>query len=217
MGVFYIVFDKLLHRGTKDFVAFLLCGIIPWLWFSKTVMQSCNSILLGKGLISQTYLSKTFFPLVAVGQALVKQTFVFVLLFVFLFIYDYFPSLAWLWLLPIILVQVLLITAVSFVFAFLVPFARDIQYLIDAGIRMMFFASGIFYSYKSVLLPEHRKIFLMNPMANLIANYRKVLMEDTIPMIGSLLAIATVSILIILLMSRLMKRHSNTLTRLALE
>jgi lipopolysaccharide transport system permease protein len=106
---------------------------------------------------------------------------------------------------------------VSFVVAFVVPFARDLRYLIDAGLKMMMFGSGIFYSYKDVLLPEHREIFLMNPMANLIVNYRRVLMEDTVPMTGSLVVIALVSILVILLMSRVMKRHNNTLTRLALE
>ena len=56
VGVFFIVFDILLHRGTKDFVAFLVCGIIPWLWFYKSILQSTNSIPGGKGLISQTAL-----------------------------------------------------------------------------------------------------------------------------------------------------------------
>lgn len=217
MGVFYIVFDILLNRGTKDFVAFLLCGIIPWLWFSNSVSQSGNSITLGKGLISQTYLPKPFFPLVIIGQALVKQVFVFILLFVFLFTYDFFPSIGWLWLIPIIFTQLLLIIAISFIVAFIIPFARDIKYLVDAGLRMTMFGSGIFYSYKDVLLPEHREIFLLNPMANLIVNYRKVLMEDTVPMIESLVFISLASILIILLMNWVIKRHNNTLTRLALE
>jgi len=217
MGVFYIVFDILLNRGTEDFVAFLLCGIIPWLWFSKSVNHSGNSISRGKGLISQTYIPKPFFPLVIIGQALVKQTFVFLLLFVFLFVYDYFPSIGWLWLIPIITTQLLLIIAISFIVAFIVPFARDIQYLIDAGLRMTMFGSGIFYSYKHVFLPEHRNIFLMNPMANLIANYRRVLMEDIEPLIGSLAIISLVSILVIFLMTHVMKRHNNTLTLLALE
>jgi len=217
MGVYLIVFDILLHRGTEDFVAFLLCGIVPWLWFSKTVGQSGNSINQGKGIISQTYLPKPFFPLVIIGQALVKQTFVFALLIVFLVIYNYYPSVWWFWLLPIVLVQLLFITAVSFVVAFVVPFARDLQYLINAGLMMMMFGSGIFFSYQDVLIPAHREIFLMNPMANLIVNYRLVLMENTMPMMGSLVAIASASILIIFLMSRVMKRHNNTLTRLALE
>jgi lipopolysaccharide transport system permease protein len=217
MGVFYVVFDILLNRGTEDFVAFLLCGIIPWLWFSKSVNQSGSSISRGKGLISQTYLPKPFFPLVIIGQALVKQAFVFLLLFVFLFIYDYFPSIGWLWLIPIVMTQLLLIIAISFIVAFIVPFARDIQYLIDAALRMTMFGSGIFYSYKQVFLPEHRDIFLMNPMANLIANYRRVLMEDIEPLTGSLVIISLLSISIILLMTRVMKRHNNTLTLLALE
>jgi len=217
MGVFYIVFDILLHRGTEDFVAFLLCGIVPWLWFSKSVNQSGNSIIKGKGLIGQTYLPKPFFPLVAIGQALIKQAFVFVLLVIFLFMYDFYPSIGWLWVIPIVLTQLLLITAVSFVAALIVPFARDLQYLIDAILKMMMFGSGIFYSYKNVFLPEHREIFLMNPMANLIASYRRVLMEDTVPMTGSLAVISLLSILVILLMTSIMKRHSNTLTRLALE
>lgn len=217
MGVFYIVFDILLNRGTTDFVAFLLCGIIPWMWFSKSVNQSGTSISRGKGLISQTYLPKPFFPLVIIGQALVKQAFVFLLLFVFLFAYDYFPSIGWLWLIPIVITQLLLIIAISFIVAFLVPFARDIQYLIDAGLRMTMFGSGIFYSYKQVILPEHREIFLMNPMANLITSYRRVLMEDIEPLIGSLAIISLVSIVVMFLMTLVMKRYNNTLTLLALE
>ena len=217
MVVYYIVFDILLHRGTKDFVPFLLCGIIPWLWFAKSVMQSGTSITRGKGIISQTYMPKPFFPLVIIGQALVKQAFVFVLMFAFLFAYDYFPSAGWLWLIPIVFVQLLLIIAVSLVVAYVVPFAQDIQYLVDAGLRMLMFGSGIFYSYKSVFLVEHRDYFLMNPIANLIANYRMVLMENVMPMVNSLLVIGTASIVTILLMTWVMKWHSNTLTRLALE
>lgn len=217
MGVYLIVFDILLHRGTEDFVAFLLCGIIPWLWFSRSVNQSGNSITRGKGLISQTYLPKPFFPLVVIGQALIKQTFVFVLLFVFLFIYDYFPTMGWFWLIPIVITQLLLIVAVSFVVAFIVPFARDIQYLVDACLKMLMFGSGIFYSYKDVFIPQHREYFLMNPIANLIVNYRRVLMEDVPPLTGHLVVISLVSIFVILLMTRVMKRYDNTLTLLAIE
>jgi len=217
MGVYYIVFDILLHRGGEDFVPFLLCGIVPWLWFARSVNNSSRSIVQGKGLISQTYLPKPFFPLVIIGQDLVKQQVVFLLLFGFLLYYGYMPSVEWLWLIPIVITQLMLIIAVAFLVSFIVPFARDIQYLINAGLMMMMFGSGIFYSYESVLLPEHREIFLMNPMANLIVSYRMVLMDGTAPMTGSLIVIASVSLVFIFLMSRAMKRHNNTLTRLALE
>ena len=217
MGVYYIVFDIFLHRGGEDFVPFLLCGIVPWLWFSRSVNNSSRSIVQGQGLISQTYLPKPFFPLVVIGQDLVKQQVVFLLLFGFLLYFGYMPSVEWLWLIPIVITQLMLIIAVAFLVSFIVPFARDIQYLINAGLMMMMFGSGIFYSYESVLLPEHREIFLMNPMANLIVNYRMVLMDGTAPRVEALIVIASVSLLFIFLMSRAMKRHNNTLTRLALE
>jgi len=217
MGVYYIVFDIFLRRGGEDFVPFLLCGIVPWLWFARSVNNSSRSIVQGRGLISQTYLPKPFFPLVVIGQDLVKQHVVFLLLIGFLFYYGYVPSAEWLWLIPIVITQLLLIVAVAFLVSFIVPFARDLQYLINAGLMMMMFGSGIFYSYESVLLPEHREIFLMNPMANLIVSYRMVLMDGTEPLTNSLAVIASVSILFTFLMSKAMKRHNNTLTRLALE
>lgn len=217
MGVYYIVFKIFLHRGTEDFVAFLLCGVIPFLWFSRSVNNAGRSIKQGKGLIGQTYLPKPFFPLVIIGQDLTKQVFVFLLLFVFLVSYGFLPGIDWLWLVPIILTQLLFIIAVSFIVSFIVPFAQDLQYLINAVLMMMMFGSGIFYSYTDVLLPEHRQIFLLNPMANIIVNYRKVLLEDSAPLLVALLVIASASMLVIVLMYLLMKRHDNTLTRLALE
>ena len=216
MCVYYIVFDIFLHRGGENFIAFLLCGIIPFLWFSRSVNNSSRSIAQGKGLISQTYLPKPFFPLVVIGQDLVKQQVVFLLLFGFLLYFGYMPSVEWLWLIPIVITQLMLITAVAFLVSFIVPFARDIQYLINAGLMMMF-GSGVFYSYENVLLPEHREIFLMNPMANLIVSYRSVLMDGTTPRVESLIVIASVSLIFIFLMSMAMKRYNNTLTRLALE
>jgi lipopolysaccharide transport system permease protein len=217
MGVYYIVFDILLNRGGKDFVPFLLCGIVPWLWFAKSVANSSRSIVQGQGLIGQTYLPKPFFPLVVIGQDLLKQQVVFLLLFSFLFYFGYFPNVNWFWLIPIVITQLLLIIAISFLVSFVVPFARDLQYLINAVLMMTMFGSGIFYSYENVFLPEHREIFLMNPMANLIVSYRMVLMEGGAPMTGSLVVIAVVSLAFIFLMSQAMKRYNNTLTRLALE
>ena len=171
----------------------------------------------GRGLINQVYLPKTFFPLVVIGQDCVKQFFVFAMLLVYLVYQGYSPTFNWWWLVPLILTQVALVVAVSFVVAFLVPLARDIKFLVDAGLRMMMFGSGVFYSYKDVLLPQHREIFLLNPMANIIANYRMILLEDTAPMVNSLIAIAAVSCLVIVLMYLVMRRFDNMLTRLVLE
>ena len=48
--VFYFIFDVLLRRGGEGFVVFLLCGQIPFLWFSRSVSNASNSIMNGRGL-----------------------------------------------------------------------------------------------------------------------------------------------------------------------
>jgi lipopolysaccharide transport system permease protein len=180
MLMFYVVFDRLLHSGIDDFVAFLLSGLIPWLWFAKTIPNAAGSILHARGLILQVALPKVFFPLVTILQDTTKQLVVFVLFLSFLLIYGVHPSMSWLALLPLMMVQLLFITACSFFAAAVTPFLPDFRFLVGTGIQLLMFASGIFYSYERIL-PEHRFYFFLNPMATLIAGYRDVLLSGTWP------------------------------------
>src|SRR5690606_38957070 len=63
VGVFYLVFGVLFSRGTPVFLVFLLCGQIPFLWFSRTITNGSASIEQGRGLMQQIEIPKIFFPL----------------------------------------------------------------------------------------------------------------------------------------------------------
>jgi lipopolysaccharide transport system permease protein len=217
MGVFYLIFKVLLQRGTAGFVAFLLCGLVPWLWFAKSVSNSSQSIIQGRGIISQAFIPKAFFPLTAVSQDAVKQSVVFLLLFLFVFASGFPLTINWLWLLPIIITQFLLIMAVSFCVAFIVTFARDFRYLVGTMLTLGMLGSGIFFSYKQVLSPQNRELFLLNPMANLLVNYRLVLLQGEAPMIVSLATISALSLAVLALILFLLRRFDNNLTRLVVE
>ncbi len=91
------------------------------------------------------------------------------------------------------------------------------QFLIRSLLTLLMFGSGIFYSYEDVLLEKHRTIFLLNPMANLIENYRRVLLHGEAPMVSSLLLITFLMVIIVSLMLIIFHRFDNRLTRLALE
>src|SRR5439155_9598305 len=45
--IFRIVFPQRLgpEAGTNSFAIFILCGLLPWLLFSDTVMRNCSVIL----------------------------------------------------------------------------------------------------------------------------------------------------------------------------
>ena len=216
MATFYFVFAVLMNSGTKDFVVFLLTGLIPWLWFNKSVSNATGSIRSGRAILMQTRVPISLFPAEVVVQDFVKQLLVFSLLIVFLLAYGMGPSIHWLAIVPLVLAQLAFVLAVSFFVAMLVPFLPDLRYLVQTGLLLMMFGSGIFYSY-DLILPEHRGIFFLNPMASLIKDYREVFMHQHWPDWIALGNIFLFSIILLGLCVSFLRKHRTTYSRLVLE
>jgi lipopolysaccharide transport system permease protein len=170
------LYRTLSERG--NYVLFLLCGKVPFLWFSKSVQNSANSIVANKGLIGQVEIRKTLFPYVAVVEALYKQWAVFALLFSIVWLMGFAPGLNWFWLLPLIAVQLALTILCSLVAALLVCFVPDTRFFVALGITFLLFVSGIFFDVADVADERARNLLLtLNPLAFLIAAYRTVLLD----------------------------------------
>ena len=214
VAVLYLVFAVFLSRSMPNFVIFLICGKIPFLWFSKSVTNSSRSIISGRGLINQVSLPMPFFPMLVVFQDAFKQTVVFAFMFTFFAVYGLEISWVWLSVIFVILTQLLLISAMSLLVAAITPFLPDFKYLIGTAMMALMFGSGIFYSYKDVLLPEHQQLFLLNPIANLIKNYRQVLMENTLPDWSALAAICLASIALFIMMTLYYRKAGTVYARL---
>lgn len=215
--VFYVVFGILLERGGPGFVAFLVCGQIPYLWYSRSVTNSSGSIIAGRRLISQVYIPKLFFPLVVIIQDFVKQLFVFGLLLAFLVFYGTEIAATWFYFPLIAVTQILFILASGLVAAAIVPIIPDFRYIISTGLMLLMFGSGIFYSYEEFVDPHHQSIFLSNPMAALLKNYRQVLLDGVAPDFGRLALIAVSSICVTVIMSYVLRRYSGEYSRLAIQ
>jgi lipopolysaccharide transport system permease protein len=185
MAVYYMVFGMLLNRGGENYPVFLLAGLVPWTWFSKSVLSSSNSLLQNQNLILEVGVHPFVFPATSILKASLKQLPVFLLLFIFIAILGIAPNAAWLFLPLIILAQVAITIAFSSLIAAVIPFVRDLSYLVATGMMFMMFMSGIFFDVKNIA-PEWQDAFLMNPMAFLIVSYREILLEGQTPDISHL-------------------------------
>lgn len=186
MAVYYVVFGHLMQRGGENFPVFLLTGLIPWMWFMKAVGGSSGSILSGQNLMLQVGLPSSVFPLVSILQASMKQIPIFVLLFAFVWLQGYSPGAHWWALIPVIFVQALFTIAFSCTVAAIIPFVRDLTYLVPTGLTFLMFLSGIFYDYRSIS-PEWQDLFLMNPAAFLLKCYREIFIDMSAPDFHTLL------------------------------
>jgi lipopolysaccharide transport system permease protein len=214
VAVFYVVFGVFLAGGSTDYVVFLVCGIVPYSWLEKSVKNSSGSIAAGAGLISQASVPKALFPMLVVFQDAFKQLIVFSFMFVFLLSNDMEVSWATPLVIFVMVTQLLVISAFAMVVSAITPFFPDFRLLISTAMMGLMLGSGIFYSYLDVLKPEHRSLFLMNPVANLIKNYRQVLMDNAPPDWAALGYISLFSVAVILFMHRYYRQTDTLYARL---
>lgn len=216
MAVFYIVFAVLLDRGGENYVVNLLIGLVVFQWFAKGVQSTSGSIMGGRGLLQQVNIAPIFFPAVSITQTTLKHSLVFVMLFVLMSILGFSPNENWLFLLPVILVQFIFIVSVGLLLALLVPFIRDLQQIIPTGIQFLMFVSGIFFGSQDV--PEEwREVFFLNPVANLIEQYRLVLVSGLEPswsmLVNVLLLASTLLLIVGLFYSRNSREYAKVVSQ----
>jgi len=213
MAIYYVVFGLFFKRGAKDFLPFLFVGLVSWRWIHSTLMHGSNAILANRGLTEQVNLPKVIFPTISILTNSFKFAFVFIVLLIFLWIYDYNISIVYLALPVLLVVELLLITALTYIMAAVVPFLPDIRIILDNALRGLLFLSGIFYAGSSI--PERFQFyFYLNPMANLIESFRDVLMYDRWPAWQPLFIIGAFSMVGVLLGKRLIARYDYVYPKL---
>ncbi|MEN9848535.1 MAG: hypothetical protein RL368_1275 [Pseudomonadota bacterium] len=208
MSVFYVMFGLMLGHKTDDFVPFLLVGLTIWQWFKSCLSHGSESILGAHGLITQIHLPKVIFPIILILTDTVKFIFIFSLLLIFLWLYGYSITIHYLALPILFFVQLLFTTSLTFILAAVVPFLPDLRFVVENVLQAVFFVSGVFVA-ASIVPEEYLGYYYLNPMTNLIEDYRNVLMYAKMPDWSSLLVIMAISVLGIIFGAYLIKRFEH--------
>ena len=215
MVAYYMVFELLLSRGGEDYIFNLLIGVTVWGWFNAVIMQCAQSMHRGAALMNQTNIGKIFFPLVDIVDVAFKQIFIGCVL---LLLIAYFKgvSLTW-WLLPVLFFESMLIgSAVALFFSAVVPFIPDIYQLLSMAMRVLMFCSGVFYTADAIS-PEMRGWFLLNPFANIIDQFRAVMLKGELPNFSAILLVGGVAICVIGLTIMFIRKNDKAYPRLVMQ
>lgn len=187
MLVFTFVFGVLMPNSLIDkYPIFLLCGLLPWNFFSASVMDSINSIPNNANLVKKVYFPREALPISNVLSQFVNFLLAFFVLIGALLVFrsNFFLN-PWLWLLPaVVLIQICFTLGVAFFLSTLNVFYRDTMIVMDVVMLAWFFLTPVFYSVE--LLPATVEIFgstidvqrayyILNPMASIINMYRDLL------------------------------------------
>ncbi len=181
--IYYIAIGQFLGaaRNTPEFAIFVFSGLTIWGLFNEIVNSGTMSIIRNSGLIKKVYLPREIFPLSVVGSALFTFLVQFVILVVFTIALGQFPlSWTFLYVPAAILVCLIYASAFGVLLSALNVFLRDIQYLVEVGLLLLFWASPIVYPWATVVstardhgLPWLPNVYLLNPVADIIIAFQR--------------------------------------------
>lgn len=190
MIVFTIVFTVMIpNLSVPKFPVFVMCAVLPWNFFSTAVMSSIQSVSHNGHLIKKVYFPLEVLPLSTVLSNFVNFCLAFLVLFGMILVFRIHITVAILWLPIIMLIHLLFTVGVSFVLSTLNVFYRDTGVIMEVLMQAWFFLTPVFYPLellpewamvRGIELPVRRLVYILNPMASIIASYRAVLYGSTL-------------------------------------
>jgi ABC-type polysaccharide/polyol phosphate export permease len=178
------------YTGEISYPVFMFSGLLPWTWFSSSLLESTTVLVAGGNLIRKVLFPAEVLPLVTVTAGLVNFCLGLPILFGFI-LYFGVPVVATdlLWLPVIMLIQLMLTMGCALLLAALTVHFRDLRDLLANLLTLWFFATPILYRLPAegaITVKHHlpfgvsmslRDIMLLNPLAHLARAYQGVLYE----------------------------------------
>ncbi len=168
------------NDSTSNFALYLMAGLLPWGAFSESLARSSTVILEHPNLVKRVVFPLQILPLVNVLSALFTEAIAFTILLAGVLIYKHGLPPTLLFLPLIVLSQCLLTAGISWFVASLSVYIRDIRHLMALGLSAWMYGTPIVYP--ATALPEKIQFILwLNPMAGIVMDYRRVVLEGLAP------------------------------------
>jgi lipopolysaccharide transport system permease protein len=182
LGVYAVVFGAFLRAPTNGipYPLFAFSGVVLWGYVAGGLSRGTRSVGAHAALVAQTPFPKATLPLAAQGGALFDTLLAGALLAGFLVLRGAAPSLAALWLVPIVLLLVAIVTGLTLICCTLNVFYHDFGYLVDVGVRVWLLLTPV--AYASSVVPErYRVLYQFNPLVTLFEGARSALLTGRGP------------------------------------
>lgn len=169
----YILLQR--AEGIDNYELFLFCGILPWTWFSSSLLEASAVLISGGNLIKKVLFPAEILPIVTVLANMVHFFFGLVILGGFLLWFQRPLSLSELAWFPVtVLVQLVLTLGFALLLSALTVHFRDMRDILGNLMTFWFFATPIIYPY-FVMKDWQLRLLQFNPFTHLAITYQEIL------------------------------------------
>ena len=183
LAVYTLVFSTIMRVNVDKFYMYLFIALIPWIFFTTSILGGTISIIQNKDLIKKIYFPRIIIPISTVLATIMNMIFSMAVVILALFISGIGIS-YYVLLLPVIMIlEFFLVLGMVFLFSSLNVFFRDIEYILSIIMMIWFYMTPIVYTVE--MIPEkYQTLFYLNPMTNIVIFYRDILFYKRMPSFG---------------------------------
>lgn len=173
--------------GLDIYPLWLMCGLLPWLYFMRVVNGSLSSLTNNSGLIKKVYFPRMHLPLSVMLSVGLTWSIELGVLFLALWLFGGFP----LPYLPVIALFMVVLAAfavgLGMMLAILNVRFRDTQHFTTIVLQMWMYLTPIIYPIRLVEEAAARSgewilfLYRMNPMERFVAVFRNLLYDNRLP------------------------------------
>jgi ABC-type polysaccharide/polyol phosphate export permease len=179
LAIYSFIFTTILPNrveGAQPYALFMLCGILPWTWFSASLTEASGSLISGGNLIKKVLFPAEVLPIVSVLANMVHFFLALPIVVAFLMIYRHPPdAVDLIWFPVAVLVQLVFTAGLALVLAALTVHFRDLRDILANVLMLWFFSTPIIYPWFQPELQPYVGAFRLNPFYHLAVSYQELL------------------------------------------
>lgn len=207
LAVMALVFSKVFGRNTPHYIIYLFCGNLVFGYFKESTFTGMTSLYDNASIFSKINVPKYMFLLSKNVAALIN----FAINLAIMFIFVAFDGIHFTWKFIMLLYPILCLIVFNLgtglILSALYMMFKDTKYLYDIFTMLLMYVSAIFYNI-NVYSEETQRLFYLNPIYVYIRYFRKIIIEDTVPMLSFHLLAAAYAIIVLVIGAVIYKKKN---------
>jgi ABC-type polysaccharide/polyol phosphate export permease len=194
--VWNFVFTKIFTNPIRHFSLFILCGIVPFTFFTVAWSSGTTSLVDSAGLIKRVPIPREIVPIASVLSNCLHLAIQMSLLLVFVLASGVGVNVYWFFLPLIWALEIVFACGMALLFSAFNVYVRDTRYFVESSNLVLFWLVPIFYPF-SLVPPRFKDLYQFNPIAALVLAMRDIVLEAKAPSHVLLIKLTLVSFLVL--------------------
>ena len=184
--VYTIVFSNIMRMGVSNYEIFLFVALIPWMFFSTSVLSGAGSIIYNQSLVTKIYFPREILPLSVVTSNFINMIYCSVIVLAVVLFYHMNLNLEVWFMLPVIaFIEYILVIGIVLIVSALTVYFRDLEHILGIIIMAWQFLTPVMYP-ESFVPSQYQAILYLNLMTPIIISFRDVLYYGKMPVVENL-------------------------------